>query len=172
MAAAAQAGAARVALIGRSRDRTKEVLEAFLTRYKKLAYATFDFEPVRPDERSFRSAYEEPSFVFGSYETSTQEIAGADILIDATPLGMNAGDPAPFAENLLKSQQLVFDVVYAQGDSQLLRAARAAGVPAFDGRTMVVAQAVENAIVLLNQCEVPHELSWDEMFDLMSAAAQ
>lgn len=169
--AAAQAGAARVALISRNRDHAKEVLEDFLANYKQLAYATLDLEPAREDERSFRAAYEEASFAFGSYETSTHEIAGADIVIDATPLGMNEGDPLPFDAALLGSQTLVFDVVYGHGQSQLLAAAQQAGCAVRDGRGMVVAQAVENAAVLLDVQQVENTFTWDDMFALMFEAA-
>ncbi len=84
LAAAAQAGAARVALIGFDRDQTKEELNAFIARYKELAYATMDLEPAQAGDRSFRAAYEEPTYAYGSLTTSTTEIATADIVIDAT----------------------------------------------------------------------------------------
>lgn len=171
-AAAAQAGAARVALIGRNRDHAKDVLEGFLATYKQLAYATIDLEPAREGEQSFREAYEETSFAFGSYTTSTSEIASADIVIDATPLGMHEGDPLPFDAALLGGQDLVFDVVYGHGDSRLLAAAEQAGCQVLDGGGMVVAQAVENAAMLLSAQQVDNAFSWTEMFALMSEAAQ
>ena len=170
-AASAQAGASRVALIGRDRDKAKRVLEAFMARYKKLAYATMDLKAARAGERSFRAAYEEPAYVFGSYSTSTNEIASADIIIDATPLGMNAGDPLPFAADLLGGQRLVYDVVYGHGSSKLLEAASRAHVDVLDGSGMVVGQAVENAFVLLDSQGVDIDLDWDGAFDLMEKAA-
>lgn len=49
--------------------------------------------------------YKQVGFKFGSYATSRQAIAGADIIIDATPLGMKAGDPAPFDTALLSADR-------------------------------------------------------------------
>ncbi|MBQ9068876.1 MAG: shikimate dehydrogenase, partial [Eggerthellaceae bacterium] len=165
--AAAQAGADRVALIGRDRDRTKAVLEGFVARWKELAYATVELSSPDSGERSFREAFEACSFVFGTYETSTNEIAGATVVVDATPLGMQPGDPLPFAEELLGGQELVYDVVYGHGGSRLLDAAEQAGCAVLDGRGMVVAQAVENARVVIDAHGVDAGMDWDEMFQLM-----
>ncbi len=86
VAAAAQAGAARVALIGADHTRTKEELMGFIGRYKELAYATMDLESAHAGDRSFRAAYEEPTYVYGSYARSTNEIAAADICIDVAEM--------------------------------------------------------------------------------------
>ncbi len=78
-----------------------------------------------------------------SYDDARGEIAAADIVIDATSLGMNDGDPAPFDTALLHDGQVVLDVVYGHGETALVRAARMAGCTVFDGAGMLVGQAVE-----------------------------
>ena len=61
-----------------------------------LAHATIDLPATDDGRRSFREAFEDTAFKFGSYATSTQAISAADVVVNATPLGMGAGDPAPF----------------------------------------------------------------------------
>ena len=128
LAAAAQAGAARVALIGTDRDQSKEELLAFIERYKGLAYATMDLEPAHVGDRSFRTAYEEPTYVYGSLTTSTQEIAAADICIDVAEMTQRS-------------------------------------------RGFAVAQAVENASLLLSAHNIEQALDSDELYELMLKAA-
>lgn len=172
LAAAAQAGAARCTLIGRDRDRTKEAAEGFVGRYRDWAYATIDMPPASAGERSFRAGYEETTFAFGTYSSARNEIAHADIVVDATPLGMNEGDPLPFDAELLGGQTLVYDVVYGHGESSLLKAARDAGCGVLDGCGMVVAQAVENAGMLLDAHGIDPGMDADALYDLMEEAAQ
>ena len=111
----------------------------------------------------FGQAYEHVSLKFGSYTTSTRAIASADVVIDATPLGMKKGDPAPFDVDLISSDQVIFDVVYGHGETALVSAARSAG--------MLVAQAVATAGIVCDIAGVDMSLSFDETFSLMAEAA-
>jgi shikimate 5-dehydrogenase len=169
--AAAAAGAAVVVLVGRDKGRSEQVLGRFIETYRGLAYATIDIASLDEGHRSFREAYEEPDYLFGSYTTSTSALKDADIIIDATPLGMHEDDPLPFAEDLLGSQSLVYDVVYGHGPSKLLATAQQAGCGVLDGRGMLVAQAAENAMSLLQLEGVDVMPSWDDMFSIMAKAA-
>jgi shikimate dehydrogenase len=69
-------------------------------------------------------------------------VAGSwDILINATPLGgASASDATPLPGGPFDGR-LVYDLVYRQGESPLLRDARLAGVATLDGLPMLVAQA-------------------------------
>ena len=64
----------------------------------------------------------------------------ADLLINATTLGLRPHDPLPIREHMLPEFGAVLDLVYTAGGTPLVRAARAAGVPAMDGTTMLLAQ--------------------------------
>lgn len=71
-------------------------------------------------------------------DLSPQSLAGASILINASPLGMRgfpALDIAP--------EGLVFDMVYDPLETALLAAARARGLPTIDGLDMLIEQAAE-----------------------------
>jgi len=64
----------------------------------------------------------------------------ADLWIHATSLGLASGDPLPVAETLLRPGLKVFDTVYRQDFTPLVRIARARGVQAVDGLGMLLHQ--------------------------------
>ena len=97
-----------------------------------------------------------------------EAISSADIILDATPLGMKAGDPAPFDTALLDANKVVFDVVYGHGETALIAGARAAGCAAYDGFGMLVAQAVETVVDIVTWLDVPVDLSAVDLFDVMA----
>jgi shikimate dehydrogenase len=68
-------------------------------------------------------------------------LAQAEVLIDATPLGMKPGDPAVIPVELLTSCHTVLDVVYGHGLTPLLAGAQLVGAQALDGLGMLVEQA-------------------------------
>jgi shikimate dehydrogenase len=61
-------------------------------------------------------------------------------IVNATPLGLAPGDPAPLAAERTADADAVLDLVYAPGETDWVRAARAGGCRAADGRGMLVAQ--------------------------------
>lgn len=169
--AAALAGSARVVLVGRDADRTREVLETYVAEYRTLAYATVELPAARSHHRSFRAAFERTDFAYGSYDACSQVFSDADLIVNATPLGMAAGDPAPFDTTLLRGGQIVFDAVYGHGETALFAGAREAGCTALDGRGMLVAQAVATAVALLDIAGADTPYTREEMFDIMAKAA-
>lgn len=64
---------------------------------------------------------------------------GCDMVCNATPLGMTAGDPLPVAADLLAPSMFVGDVIAGHGETPLLAAARAAGCKTANGDQMVEA---------------------------------
>ena len=87
--ACAIAGADVAMLVGRDKERSRKVLEGYVERFGLLANATVDLPAAQAHHRSFRTAYERTTFKFGSYTTSTKALAAADLVVNATPLGMN-----------------------------------------------------------------------------------
>jgi shikimate dehydrogenase len=97
------------------------------------------------------------------------EICDADVVINATPLGMGivvstAGDPEPLPVDpaLLGAGQVVVDLVYHPTVTPLLAAARARGIRTVNGLGMLIHQAA-HAFRLWTSEEPPLEV--------MSAAA-
>ena len=172
--AAAIAGAREVVLVGRDRDRSRAVLERYVQAFGELAHATIDLPAVVEGHRSFKAAYDETKFKFGSYATSTQAISAADVIVDATSLGMNEGDPAPFDASLFRSGQFAFDVVYGHGETAFCRGAEAAGCTVRNGAGMLVAQA---AITAQTVCDIEGVSldeafpTFDDLFSFMAHAA-
>lgn len=63
-----------------------------------------------------------------------------ELILNATPLGLAPSDPPPVTLAEAPSARAVLDLVYAPGGTPLVRAARAAGLPAADGREVLVGQ--------------------------------
>ncbi len=74
-----------------------------------------------------------------------EHVAAADIVVNATSVGMGAVDGAadalPVDPTLMRAGQVVADLVYHPLDTALLVAARAAGATTVDGLGMLVHQA-------------------------------
>jgi shikimate 5-dehydrogenase len=67
-------------------------------------------------------------------------VAAADIVVNATPIGMQ-GEAPPFDPDLLTAEQFVYDTVYYPSPTPLLTAATAMGIPSAGGLGMLVHQA-------------------------------
>ena len=72
-----------------------------------------------------------------------EDIAGADGLANATPIGMAGfpGNPVPMAA--VRREHWIADVIYTPMETELIRAARAKGTRTLTGGGMCVHQAVE-----------------------------
>jgi shikimate dehydrogenase len=70
---------------------------------------------------------------------------GCDLVFNATPMGMEEGDPLPVDAALLNSSMFVGDVIAGHGVTPLVRAAQDAGCNTADGDDMV--GAVQNLMV-------------------------
>jgi len=69
------------------------------------------------------------------------DVRDADIVVNATSVGMGSPDDLPCDPALLRAGQVVADIVYHPRLTALLRAARAAGAHPVDGLGMLVHQA-------------------------------
>jgi shikimate dehydrogenase len=66
-------------------------------------------------------------------------VGEADLLVNATPVGLEAGDPPPLSPGWLRPGLVVADLIYGR-PTALLRAAAAAGCRGLDGLGMLVRQ--------------------------------
>jgi shikimate dehydrogenase len=71
-------------------------------------------------------------------------VQAADGLVHATPMGMSEHPGLPVPPTLLRPELWVAEIVYRPLDTDLLRAARAAGCATLDGSRMAVHQAAES----------------------------
>jgi shikimate dehydrogenase len=78
-------------------------------------------------------------------------VRGADLVVNATPLGMQAGDPSPVSADWLRPGQVVYDMVYGNVEpTALVRESRSKGAVALDGLGMLVCQGA-TAVDIWNQ---------------------
>jgi shikimate dehydrogenase len=61
-------------------------------------------------------------------------------VINATPLGLEPDDPAPFAGERVRGCRTALDLVYARGETPWCREMRSQGIRAGDGRLVLVGQ--------------------------------
>jgi 3-dehydroquinate dehydratase/shikimate dehydrogenase len=81
-----------------------------------------------------------------------------DVLINATPLGLNEGDPLPCERSLLHPGMLVIDAPYRAGGTELVKAARAAGARVVDGQALLLIQAAGQATLFTGRKTSPEDL--------------
>ncbi|MDE0219492.1 MAG: shikimate dehydrogenase [Spirochaetaceae bacterium] len=67
----------------------------------------------------------------------------ADVVVNATPLGMTDSDPLPVDPALLSDSQIVVDLIYRPERTPLLEAAAEAGATTLNGVGMLLYQAAE-----------------------------
>lgn len=150
---AALGAGAHVTLLGRDAQRTRQAAED----YKACAAAA--------------GSICEAALSAGSYAEGADALHAADMIIDATSLGMNEGDPAPFDTHLLRSGQAVFDTVYGHGTTALIAAAHQAGARALDGSGMLVGQAIATLDIVMRSAGVKLPLPHGHLFPIMAEAA-
>jgi shikimate dehydrogenase len=84
------------------------------------------------------------------------QLADIDLIVNATPLGMNPSDPAPIQARLLAPHHIVFDCVYGSSKTALLRAANEAGARGANGLSMLLYQGALSFSAWFNR-EAPIE---------------
>jgi shikimate dehydrogenase len=86
---------------------------------------------------------ESPGIDFVPWDEQQAVVAGADLLVNATPLGMwpDVNSSPCRVPRALRSGQIVYDLVYNPSETLLLREATSAGATAVGGLAMLVGQA-------------------------------
>jgi shikimate dehydrogenase len=79
------------------------------------------------------------------------QLADIDLIVNATPLGMNPSDPAPIPARLLAPHHMVFDCVYRPSKTALLRAAEEAGARGANGLSMLLHQGALSFSIWFNR---------------------
>src|SRR5438046_1729691 len=98
----------RLVLVNRTLAKTSPLVER-LRRFfvePRVLGPVARLEAVRWDETAVRA-----------------QLADIDLIVNATPLGMNPSDPAPIPTRLLAPHHIVFDCVYGSPKTPLLGAA-------------------------------------------------
>jgi shikimate dehydrogenase len=88
--------------------------------------------------------------------TVRMQIADIDLIVNATPLGMNPSEPTPVPARLLAPHHIVFDCVYGPSKTALIRAAEEAGARGANGLSMLLYQGALSFAIWFNR-EAPIE---------------
>jgi shikimate dehydrogenase len=79
------------------------------------------------------------------------QLADIDLIVNATPLGMNPSDSAPVPARLLAPHHIVFDCVYGSSKTALLRAAAEVGARGANGLSMLLHQGALSFSIWFNR---------------------
>ncbi len=119
--ALAEAGAARIAVVNRTLERAERLVSDLSAEARPAQLV------AAPDTR----------------ESWEKAAAGTDLLVNCTSLG-TAGTPeedrSPMPSDLIRSQALVYDLVYQPAETRLIRDAREAGARTIGGLPMLIYQ--------------------------------
>jgi shikimate dehydrogenase len=113
LAALTADGAAEVVLCNRTRERAESLAESFRSAGARIR--------VRPDAAELEG---EPF----------------DLVVNATSLGIRPADPLPLSPEGGPRVAVALDLVYSPGETRWVREMRERGVPAADGREMLLRQ--------------------------------
>lgn len=89
-----------------------------------------------------------------------ENLPADSLVVNCTSLGLKSGDPSPIPARLLRPGMSVYDTVYGAHDTTLVREARAAGVPAESGLSMLCWQGAL-ALELWTRSRVPVAAMWE-----------
>lgn len=96
-----------------------------------------------------------------------EEVSSADILINATSIGMTPESHlTPVPKQFLSSRQIVFDAVYTPFETQLLKDAATAGATVIHGTEMLLEEAYAK-FKLYTGFEAPEEIMRKELFSTL-----
>lgn len=108
--------ASKVSIVNRSLDKAEELVERVISHARSTELRSVEL-----------SAAEE-------------SVTTADLIINATPLGMKDGDPSPVPGEWFSATQVACDMIYGPNTTPFVESARAAGATAVDGLGMLVHQ--------------------------------
>ncbi|PYL14494.1 MAG: shikimate dehydrogenase [Verrucomicrobia bacterium] len=92
------------------------------------------------------------------------QIANIDLIVNATPLGLNRSDPPPVPARLVAPHLMIYDTVYSSGRTLFVSAAIEAGARGANGLSMLIHQGALSFEIWFER-EAPFEvmrkaLSW------------
>jgi shikimate dehydrogenase len=131
----------RVVVLGSGGAAGAAVVALMLAKASHVSVAARRLEPAqRIIERVAEYAGDTDLGAVRLDETSDGIIESADLIVNATPLGMREDDPLPIDPERIGSGQSVYDVIYSRDPTALVASARLRGAKACTGLGMLVGQ--------------------------------
>ena len=94
----------------------------------------------------------------GTKAQAARDDLALDVAINTTPLGLRDSDPMPLDPARLPRLRAALDLVYTPGETRWVRALRAAGIAAHDGREMLLHQGVAAFARFFPEAQAPTEV--------------
>lgn len=137
LAAMVLAGAAKVTVVNRNVDAAKELIDRIHPHARDTELVALETGPANG-----------PAFI------------EADVIVNATPLGMGPGDPLPVNPHWMHAGQIVCDMIYAPLRTRLLEEAERSGAKAVGGLGMLVHQGAMAVEIWNSGCaeSVPRDI--------------
>ena len=139
----------RVMVLGAGGAARAIALQCAKENCERLVIANGTFEKGQQLADSLRNFFEGPK-VLGPVprlqaipweERAFQfQVANVDLVVNATPVGLNRGDPSPIPSRLLAPHVMVYDTIYAEKRTPFVSAAIEAGARAANGLSMLLHQ--------------------------------
>jgi shikimate dehydrogenase len=126
----------RLVLVNRTLEKAQELAKELAPRFNSDRLQG-------PTDRCIASPWTE--------EALAEQLAAADLVINASAIGMKRTDPPAIPANLLTANLLVYDTVYANGKTKLLEDAEAAGARAANGLSMLLHQGALSFEIWFNR---------------------
>ena len=104
----------------------------------------YDLDPVRAEAAVVRLAKRFGDHRVGVVRDLASAVAGADGLVNATPIGMHGHEGLPLDPDLVEPRHWVSDVVYFPLETELVALARSRGCRVVPGGGMAVGQAIDS----------------------------
>lgn len=79
------------------------------------------------------------------------EISNIDLIINASPIGMNSSDPDLIPQSFLEPHHLVYDMIYSPTKTKLIRDAQSVGARTANGLSMLLHQGAISFETWFNQ---------------------
>ncbi|MGI6216436.1 MAG: shikimate dehydrogenase family protein [Coriobacteriales bacterium] len=110
------------------------------------------------------------SDVVVDYVTAVASLGSFDIVVNGTPLGMNAGDGSPLEGAVFREGQTVMDCVYAHGATKIVEDALSGGARVMDGLSMLVEQALMTIAIWMESAGRPFSPGDPQLYGLLRGA--
>jgi len=126
----------RLVLVNRTTEKTSAIVERLRSFFvePRVLGPVARLEAVPWDEATVRA-----------------QLSDIDLIVNATPLGMNSSDPVPIPARLLLPHHIVFDCVYRPSKTAFLRAADEAGARGANGLSMLLHQGALSFSIWFNR---------------------
>jgi len=122
----------------------RAIAHAYAPRAKSLLIVNRTLGRARQLERSvrrrFKNKTKKTQSISLANEKLSQYVRNADIIINASSMGMNNQNELPVKRDWFHDSQVVFDIVYKPVETKLLRTARDSGATIVDGLEMLLNQ--------------------------------